>query len=61
MAGQTANFNGAIEMVNCINECGNETHPMVPECGDCMSANGVISTRYNKAFISTRRSFISGY
>ncbi len=57
-----SNPNGTSTLVECINEdCGNETHPMIPECGDCMDEMGIITTRYQRAITTTRRNFNSGY
>lgn len=62
MTSNIAFSSDTVVFIDCINEeCGNETHPLIPECGECMTFGGVITSRGNKALISTRRSFISGY
>ncbi len=53
--------NGLAGLVECVEECGNMTHPSIPVCGRCVENNVVVFNRENKSFLSARRSFIAGF
>lgn len=46
-------------LVECINECGNETHPSVPECADCMDDVFTTQNRNIRDIALTRRFFLN--
>lgn len=51
----------ASSLVDCDQNCGNMTHPSIPTCGDCLDEGFTVDNRNQRAIVSTRRFFNSGY
>lgn len=46
-------------MVECVEECGNYTHPSIRVCGDCLDDDQALSFKNQRALAHTRRFFNS--
>lgn len=50
-------FINSTVFIECLNECGNDTHPSMPDCADCMNDNSIVIGNRVRGIAQTRRNF----